>query len=518
MPRIHIQQPGGSERKLYSVAAVDLTLRQVAQRLAARRAALVAIQSISVRIQSAKTVEEVVRLKMDTLRLQEACLTGELQFLNTLPKIDLKSKQLICFKLFDRDGDGFITLQDLANGLQKMDPTKAYATHVEEALALMEKVDISLDNDVDGMMEFPEFLIFLKDMQVALDCEFDDLMVLLMRWLSFNDTGFDILKETIEEARENAIMDAQDKFENFRKDNPNTNTKLENYLKPVDIEEAIFNARTALIFQMLDMRGVGLVFLVDIIERLVHITPQIMEECAAALLMVNPGQNSRRLGYYDFSTFLLNIAAVADVPFNVIADEMTTSNVRPSEFRLGHLQQFYMSPGFLKEIEKQIPKDLAEEGLSVLQFGRIHLLFHLFDLDGSGYIELPELIEGFQKLKSNKGTMSDTIISQAIMDISRWDEDGDERLDEQEFTTVLCHLCENLRISLDMLIDFLVVDCTLSVEADDPQTQEEYAQKLRSRVLHKCWDVEESDSDSDEEKESSRVGWLYFQGSGRKDH
>mmetsp|Transcript_20994 Transcript_20994/g.35789 ORF Transcript_20994/g.35789 Transcript_20994/m.35789 type:complete len:217 (-) Transcript_20994:52-702(-) len=128
---------------------------------------------------------------------------------------------------------------------------------------------------------------------------------------------------------------------------------------------------------------------------------------------------------------------------------------------------------------------------------RLKILFTLWDLDNSGYIEVPEFVLGLRKLQgdggggggsSDGGTSSssthdiDVAIEQTVRLMVRFDQDGDQRLNQEEFCLAMQQFAHTMYISLHELIDFMVVESALR---DNNERDEQYVQNLKRQLLRR---------------------------------
>lgn len=255
-------------------------LASSAKQLTFRRAALVATASIERKVMESNDVRDAVDFNLDLLELKIACLTAETRFLDSIQAMDQESKELTMFRLFDRDGNGKIALHELAACFQKLDPTKAHTSNMDDAYNSICKAD----SDNDGLMGFDEFSGFLQDFHEAMECPFEHLCQLLVLWLCLKDNGKDILKESLECVRHKLVnedpLEAAHHWDRF--------------------DDELTEARTALLFQMIDYQGRGTVLLQDVVERLYFVTKGMDAQTRKAMFMLDEDE-PRELDFHGFS-------------------------------------------------------------------------------------------------------------------------------------------------------------------------------------------------------------------------
>ena len=255
-------------------------LASSAKQLTFRRAALVATASIERKVMESNDVRDAVDFNLDLLELKIACLTAETRFLDSIQAMDRESKELTMFRLFDRDGNGKIALHELAACFQKLDPTKAHTSNMDDAYNSICKAD----SDNDGLMDYDEFSGFLQDFHEAMECPFEHLCQLLVLWLCLKDDGKDILKESLASVRH------QVKHED----------PLETAHHRDRFDDEMTEARIALLFQMIDYQGQGIVLLQDVVERLYFVTKGMDTQTRKAMFMLDEDE-PRELDFYGFS-------------------------------------------------------------------------------------------------------------------------------------------------------------------------------------------------------------------------
>lgn len=446
----------------------NLVLKRAARQLTFRRAALVAISSLEQSMLGTTDVKRFVRLNTRLLQLQTASLMAESDFLEALAEIGHNDKELIVMKLMDRDGNGKINLREMAIAFSKMDATKAYAKSVEDAHTAIQKSD----EDGDGMLNRKEFSAFLKDLGDALECTFDDLCFCLMEWLSFNDTGHDIIQETMQD---NAIFHSHDDDEE-EQDN-----------QKHDVEEEVTETRIALLFQCLDSHGRGRVLFLDVFERLFETIKSMDVETRNVLFMMDRKEDAtRELNYREFTNLLINVSASCqpnDTHFHDIADAMTyacaVADQNLSKDMVSVLADVQIDKAF--EPGKVAQHLQEEKGISRLTYGRIQNLFRMIDTDGSGFIEADEMVISFRKLQGTSKDIDETI-EDAVTMIAEVDRDKDQRLNLDEYAVLLCSLASSLDTDVNELVSYMAVELALR---DDNEADLDYARKMKKRVARK---------------------------------
>ena len=434
----------------------NLTLTWAARHLTFRRAALVTISSIEQSMMATENVKQFVKLNIQLLQLQTACMGAEQEFCNALSQMSKKDKEFIIMKLIDRDGDGTISLRELAIAFQKMDPTKAYAQSVQDANLSIQKAD----RNSDGLMDKQEFGCFMDELADALKCTFDEMCFILVQWLAFNDTGHDIIQDALEENDVNS-----DQME----------ANLSEY------EDEVTEARIALLFQYLDYNGKGKVLFMDVFERLFEVVKNMNQQTRNLLFMMDMGK-TRELDYHQFTNLLFNVTAACPpgTHFHDIADAMTVAGASAAKVHGADMMNILAAIEIDKAIMDNVPKDLLGE-MTPLTYERIKNLFRMSDTDGNGYIEADELVLSIRKLQGTSKDMDETIEDTVSM-IAYVDKDQDQRLNLEEYADFVSTLASTLDTDVNELVSYLAVELALR---DHNEAEKAYVQKMKKRVVRK---------------------------------
>eukprot|EP00547_Thalassionema_nitzschioides_P018893 CAMPEP_0194239254 /NCGR_PEP_ID=MMETSP0158-20130606/5770_1 /TAXON_ID=33649 /ORGANISM="Thalassionema nitzschioides, Strain L26-B" /LENGTH=466 /DNA_ID=CAMNT_0038973687 /DNA_START=73 /DNA_END=1473 /DNA_ORIENTATION=+ len=440
----------------------DIALKRTARQLTSYRAALVAISSIEKCLKVSENVDHYVRLNIQMIRLQAACMEAESNFFIAFQELDQQTKCYIVMQLIDRDGDGRVNLRELARAFHKMDRTKPYAKSVEDANSAIEKAD----KDQDGMLNIEEFESFMDGFVVALKCSFDELCFLLIQWLAFNQTGEDIIREAL---RDNNVIDINE-------------TKLSEY------EDEILETRIALLFQSLDFDGSGKVRFIDLVERIYDISKTVDESTRNLLFAVDDAKN-RKLNYTDFTTLLLNIAAVTPeyVQFDAVADAMTFAGTTPESINSEEVDNFIKTLNTGLTTKEKAPKFIQHERISAISYVRIQKLFQLYDTNGLGCIQARNAIASIRKLEGASRKI-DNSIQEVTSNIVPADSNNDHQLNAEEYTILICSVASALEIDVNGLVSYLIVQRSLR---NDERREKIYLNKMKGRVVQKIKDKEE---------------------------
>jgi len=433
-----------------------VALTRTARQLTSYRAALVAISSIEKSMIVSENINRCVRLNIQMIRLQAACMEAERKFFNALRDLDQRMKIYIVMKLVDRDSDGRVNLRELAIAFHKMDRTKAFAKSVEDANNAIKKSDI----DGDGMLNLEEFESFMNEFLGALGCSFDELCFLLIQWLAFNETGEDIIREALED---NHIIGI-------------------NQTNLTDFEDEVMETRAALLFQSLDFDGSGKVKLIDVFKRLYNISKTINEPIRTLLFMIEDSK-TRILDYSEFTTLILNISAATPthIQFNGVADAMTFAGATPESINMKEVEDMINTLCMDKVKKEKIPKSIQSDGISPLCYSRIQKLFHLYDENELGCIEADRAVNCIRKLEGISEEI-DNVIAETTSNVIQLNLKHGYHLNDEEYTNMICSMASALGINTNDLVSFLVVQYALQ---NDEKQIYIYVSKMKCRVVQR---------------------------------
>ena len=102
-------------------ALADHLRAEASKQMAIRHASAVAAASIEKKLAETTSTSETVRLTRQLTEFQKCSLQSELVFLEALTKMTNEQKLQTLFLLFDTDGSGTVSSQEMARCLKKMD-------------------------------------------------------------------------------------------------------------------------------------------------------------------------------------------------------------------------------------------------------------------------------------------------------------------------------------------------------------------------------------------------------------
>ena len=458
----------------------NVSLTTAARHLTFRRAALVTISSIEQSTMATDNIKQFVNMNKQLLQLKTACMRAEQEFCNALSQMSKEDKECIVMVLIDRDGDGKVSLRELATAFQKMDPTKSYAQSVEDANLSIQKAD----GDNDGMMDKSEFGCFMDELVDALKCTFDEVCFVLIQWLAFNDTGDDILQDTLEENYANS-------------------GQMKAHLS--EYKDDVVEARIALLFQYLDYNGKGKVLFMDVFEHLFQVVKNMNQQTRNLLFMMDMGK-TRELDYHQFTNLLFNVTAACPpgIHFHDIANAMTVAGASATKIHGTDMMNILAAIEIDKAIMDNVPKDLLGE-MTPLTYERIKNLFRMSDTDGNGYIEADELVLSIRKLQGTSKDIDETIDDTVSM-IAYADKDQDQRLNLEEYADFVSALASTLDTDVNELVSYLAVELALRDHNDE--AEKAYVQNMKKQMVRKV----KAKQGRDRREMASGRGWMAFLG------
>jgi Ca2+-binding EF-hand superfamily protein len=420
--------------------------------MAIRHAAAVASASIEKMLGTAEHTSEMVHLQRQLIEFQMCLHASELAFLDVLVRMSDDLKLAIIFELFDDDCSGEISVEEFALCLQKMDKSKTFNESLHAAILSRTAFDVN----EDGMLDLPEFGLFLTDLVVALECPFNDLAQLMAMRVAFDDHGTSVLDAGIVAL----VQDASEALSNPQKYN-----------------DAVMEVRMLLLFQVLANQDTGLARFEDVVKSLVNATKDMDETPRQALLMCDHRSAERTLDYDQFSELLLNVVMAGNLVFHEVANSMTfaLSKQGGTKIELGAL---FLGDEMLKISSNENKSEQPEGNITdSVEYGRMCRLFDLWDLDHSGTLEFSEFALGmrkFQQAKDMESTVDDTVAA-----LMSFDTDGDQQLDKNEFAQFLVQFAASCNVPISDLLDFMVVSSSLK---DNSEAEADYIASIKERT------------------------------------
>mmetsp|Transcript_26248 Transcript_26248/g.39733 ORF Transcript_26248/g.39733 Transcript_26248/m.39733 type:complete len:325 (-) Transcript_26248:321-1295(-) len=262
--------------------------------VAIRDAAAVAITSIEKKLTAISTAHETVHLTHQLTELQGYSLASKLGFLEALRKMDPDEKLQTVFTLFDKNGDGSVDRNELAQSLKKLDQRK-FSQHFDAGIQFVRE-------GKGDTMDLQGFAGLLDYLALQFDCNLDDLAQFMTLRVALRDSGSAVLDDAIIELVQNAS---------------NTVPSVEEF------NDAVVEVRMMLLFQMMAAGGENVSFEI-VVKSLYNITEAMGEIPRKALLgCVDHGGEDQVLDYPQFSSLLLNVVAAGGLNFHDVANSMT---------------------------------------------------------------------------------------------------------------------------------------------------------------------------------------------------
>ena len=431
---------------------------EASKHLAIRHSTAVAAASIEKKLASTSSTNETVRLTRQLTELQRCSLQSELGFLDNLIKMTNEQKLQALFVLFDTDGSGSVSPQEMARCLKKMDSGKSFSESLDAAVLSID----AFDADNDGVMDIQEFADFVEELVNSLQCNFQDLAQFLTLRVAFADSGSSVLDEAIV-----ALV----------KDSTDSVTSVE------DFNDAVVEVRMMLLFQMMDWQSRGEVSFESVVKSLFNVTKHMDEIPRKALLMCaeGPEGDQRMLDYPQFSSLLLNVVAAGSLNFHDVANSMTLAFCKDDVTTVDMSDLFVSESTYHKAVEQNdIAGTNERDVLDALQYGRLNRLFDLWDLDHSGELDFSEFVLGMRKFHEAKEV--DQTLEESVETMLSFDTNNDQKLDRKEFAALLSQFAKAAKVPLHELIDFMVVT---SAVKDNSQVEKAYIESVKTRATEK---------------------------------
>eukprot|EP00978_Attheya_sp_CCMP212_P027044 scaffold90116_cov52-Attheya_sp.AAC.2 len=400
-----------------------------------------------------ESVSDFVKVARVGLELQLYALQAQLKILNDLSEMTDEEKLDLIFSLLDKDKDGSIDARELANGIRKRNEGMSFGEGLERAINFVAIFDDNRDSTLDRA-EFKNFIDTAMDEMGATFHEFCEFLILQQ---VFSDGGNDMIDDLVGEVVAEQITDAvKERGEFFR--------ALE--------DDRMFN-----LFRMFDIDCSGSINFKEVAYGLYKLSEDMESSSKAAfeLLLMLDKDDTRELGYEQFTKLILNIAAAGDTTFEDIADALTISFAKPtplSDEDLAHLivadEIYNVASDLAQAVEEEIEVDDA------LCYAKMHKLFDLWDENGDGSINYEELLVGLRKFEGAED-MNESITSAAVMMLAT-DREGNQTLDREEFARALVKYAKAIGVEdFHVFIDFLVV---VTVLQDDDENERAYISSI----------------------------------------
>eukprot|EP00550_Attheya_septentrionalis_P011410 CAMPEP_0198306124 /NCGR_PEP_ID=MMETSP1449-20131203/58240_1 /TAXON_ID=420275 /ORGANISM="Attheya septentrionalis, Strain CCMP2084" /LENGTH=628 /DNA_ID=CAMNT_0044008671 /DNA_START=641 /DNA_END=2527 /DNA_ORIENTATION=+ len=430
-----------------------------------------------------ESVSDFVKVARVGLELQLYALQAQVKIFNGLSEMTDEEKLDLIFSLLDKDKDGSIDARELANGIRKRNEGMSFGEGLERAInfvaifddnrdATLDRAEWNelgeglerainfvalFDENGDATLDRAEFKNFIDTAMEEMGATFHEFCEFLILQQVFSDGGNDMIDDLVGEVVAEQITDAvKERGEFFR--------ALE--------DERMFN-----LFRMFDTDSSGSIDFKEVAYGLYKLSEDMESSSKAAfqLLLMLDKDDTRELGYEQFTKLILNIAAAGDTKFEEIADALTISAAKPtplSDEDLAHLivadEIYNAALGYAQAIEEEIEVDDA------LCYAKMHKLFDLWDENGDGSINYEELLVGLRKFQGAED-MDESITSAAVMMLAT-DREGNQTLDREEFARALVKYAKALGVEdFHVFIDFLVV---VTVLQDDDENERAYISSI----------------------------------------
>ena len=417
-----------------------------------RHAAVVAAASIEKMLEATASTSEMVRLQRQLVEFEMCSQAAQLAFLDVMVRMSDDLKLATLFELFDDDSSGDVSANELGLCLQKLDKSKSFRESLDAAIISL----CSFDANEDGMMDVHEFGLFLTDLVGSLQCPFSDLAQLMAMRVAFEDHGASVLDAGIA-----ALL--QDCSEAL--------------VSPQAYNAAVTEVRMLLLFQVLDYDQNQAVRFEDFVKSLVNVARDMDEIPRQALLMCDSRAADRMLDYDHFSELLLNVVAAGNFVFHEVANSMTLAICKSTATK-NDLAALFLGEDIINlslDDNKVANMERLREKLRMpLEYGRMSRLFDLWDLDHSGTLEYSEFALGMRKFQEAKDI--DTTVEETMAAMVAYDSNNDQKLDRKEFAEFLIHFAEASDVSLNELIDFMVVMSSLR---DNSEAEAKYITSIK---------------------------------------
>lgn len=442
---------GASSSRSLGSAVTDVMsdLRaEATKQFAIRHGVAVASASLEQMLATATAPPDVVRMSHQMNEFNQSFLKSEKAFLETIVNMNKEEKVLTLFELFDRDGGGTVSSQEMARAFSKMDGGKTFKESLSAAMVSIAAYDV---ND-DGEMDIEEFGFFLQNLMGSLQVSMEDFAQFLALKIAFGDSGTAVLDDgiisLIQQSTESASRGV--------------------------LEDAVVEVRMLMLFQLLDMGGTGKVIFEDVVKSMHGLLDFMDATPRQALLLAADANPDLALDYPQFSSLFLNVLSSCMLNFHEIANEMTLAVCKNDFTREDLLALFAVNEiQNLADSSANLDPEVAE----ALEYSRMTKLFDLWDLDHSGYLDFSELVLGLRKFHETKN-VEDTV-KESVAAILAYDEDNDQQFDRKEFAAFMVQFAHGTEVPLKELIDFMLVEFVMK---ENKEEEASYIESVKGQV------------------------------------
>lgn len=422
--------------------------------LAVRKAAAVAVGSTASMITMLNGCEKDqmakhVRLSIQLKELECFILTSEHAFMEkVLVELDYDEKLRTVFDLIDFDGNG-IDSRELAEAFRRLEGLN---TTLDQFLPMAQEA-IERFATRDGVLTIGPFEKFLEWLADIMDCNFNEVLSVLISKIAFSQDGRAVLEEFV-----SLLVD-----ENGADDFVGT----------------VLRARMLMLFETMDIFQDGMVCFSEVVKHLSRFTKEVLNpEQRCVLLTIDPNEK-RHLTMGQFTELVLNITAASPTPLesHEIANAMTLSICRQDVTDEDVKELFLNMGAFESAIADAEKDDLELEDL--VSYGKLNRLFDTLDITKDGHLDFEEVALFLRKYQSRSVYLTDTV-QEALDSIEASDLDGDRQLDRKEFAFLITKLAHATGIEIHRFTDFLVVQSVLKDDVDKDIRYLEVYRKLHS--------------------------------------
>lgn len=370
-----------------------------------------------------------LQLQMVTLQAQ-LDLVKEISFMAEGDKIDL------LYSLLTKVMGGEIEAVKLTDSLKQASQSLSFAKDIRKALDAVGTSSQILDRE--AFENFSNGMISTMNVSAGDFCEFVVYQVLF--------TGF-AQDQQIEAEKKAAIED-------------------------MDADKSILNdKRMQSLFILFDKDADATVGFKEVAIGLYQLTKS-MEDAkkdSAALLLMMDIDDKRVLSYEKFAKLIMGTAATFEMTFDELADQLTEALTNPSEISEEVMKEILVAESAYEEQrEKQKEETERKKTLDALSYSRTQKLFDLWDTNGDGDIDFPELMSGLRRYQkaAQAGTTHSDVERDAVK-IMGYDKDSNQTLDKEEFAYAMANYAEAVKKDLHEMIDFMVVVSSQTASANE---------------------------------------------------
>eukprot|EP00547_Thalassionema_nitzschioides_P009719 CAMPEP_0194225346 /NCGR_PEP_ID=MMETSP0156-20130528/39400_1 /TAXON_ID=33649 /ORGANISM="Thalassionema nitzschioides, Strain L26-B" /LENGTH=988 /DNA_ID=CAMNT_0038957263 /DNA_START=101 /DNA_END=3063 /DNA_ORIENTATION=- len=426
--------------------------------------ALAAIQENDKKYSNVGNVSQYVKVARDSLKLSIAWVETQLAMLNDLAGMSDDEKEDLLFDMLDKDKDDQINARELTASFRASNAAMTFNQALERTTSYV----AVYDGDDTVTLDREEFSNFLGRVTSEADSTFHEMCEYILMNVVFSSN-----RNTAKEEADAELM-ADEINETVRQKST--------------LFSALGDERMAALFNLFDQDGSGFVDFTEAAIGFYKIRDDLQKSTIDAMelmLMVDLDDN-RTLDYNEFVRMILNVCSAEMVTFDVVADALTDAVA--SEIDIKGQDEIILA---LNEALYNVRKDDMDKAeiTSALHYAKMLKLFDLWDTNNDGTLSYEEFTLGLRKYMKASNLV--TMTEETLFDILQFDKNKNQRLEKEEFASLLIKLARKANVAFHEFVDTLAV---LSVLRENDESEEEYIRNISAQASMQIQNAQDTSS------------------------